>query len=221
MNSFFSFFFIFVSFPAGVDKKISSFASYISNSILAPQAMMSEKDAKTKLQSILSGLEKQADDLTGVALHLLIPTVALGLAYISDSMLCPRLVKIVVAAINNVSVFEASLKEAKAMTSRVAGYDCSTPITSAASIDLDWNTAGLMFSLETLFTAAVGHAFPMSVDMECNDAFIARCGNPVHGDFQCNNAMGLAKIAKGLGSKKYKGPLTPKDIADRYVLSLT
>ena len=77
MNSFFSFFFIFVSFPAGVDKKISSFASYISNSILAPQAMMSEKDAKTKLQSILSGLEKQADDLTGVALHLLIPTVAL------------------------------------------------------------------------------------------------------------------------------------------------
>ncbi len=179
---------------------------------------MSEVDtAKTKIQNVMISLEKQVDnELTGAALHILTPTIALALAYISNSStLYPRLTKTIVTAISDVSTFETSMKEAKAMTGRAAGYDCSIPITSAPTIDLDWNTAGLMFSLETLFTAAVGHAFPMSIDMGCNDAFIARCGNPTHGDFQCNNAMGLAKIAKGLGSKKYKGPLTPKDIADR------
>ena len=186
--------------------------------MLTSKSVTSKTDAAMlRIQDILTSLEEQVDtELTGVSLHILTPSIALALAYLSNSSeRYPRLYNVIVAAIAGVSIFETSMKEAKVMTGRVAGYDCSAPITPAPPIDLDWNTAGLMFSLETLFTAAVGHAFPMSIDMGCNNSFIARCGNPVHGDFQCNNAMGLAKIAKGLGSKKYKGPLTPKDIADR------
>lgn len=200
-----------------MDESISAFASYIvSSTPTSRESILSEADAMVKLQSIVASLEKQAGhDLLGVSMQILTPTVALALAYVTNSStLCPQLTKLIVGAIKNDTVFEASMKEAKSMTNRVAGYDCSGPMTSAPSISLDWNTAGLMFSLEAIFTTAVSHAFSMSTDMDCNDAFIARCGNPTHGDFQCNNAMRLAKIAKGLG-KKYKGPMAPKEIADR------
>ena len=162
--------------------------------MLTSESVASKTDAAMlKIQDILTSLEEQVDkELTGISLHILTPSIALALAYLSNSSECyPRLYDAIVTAIAGVSIFEASMKEAKAMTGRVAGYDCSAPIAPAPPIDLDWNTAGLMFSLETLFTAAVGHAFPMSIDMGCNDSFIARCGNPVHGDFQCNNAMGF------------------------------
>ena len=94
---------------------------------------MSEADAKSKLHGIMTALEKQADnELTGFVLHMLTPTIVLGLAYLSNSsVLCPRLTNIIVTAISDVSVFEVSLKEAKAMTSRSTGYDCSTPVSSA------------------------------------------------------------------------------------------
>ena len=82
---------------------------------------MSEVDtAKTKIQNVMTSLEKQVDnELTGVALHILTPTIALALAYMSNSStLYPRLTKTIVTAISDVSTFETSMKEAKAMNVR-------------------------------------------------------------------------------------------------------
>ena len=67
---------------------------------------MSEADAKSKLHGIMTALEKQADnELTGFVLHMLTPTIVLGLAYLSNSsVLCPRLTNIIVTAISDVFI---------------------------------------------------------------------------------------------------------------------
>jgi hypothetical protein len=42
-------------------------------------------------------------------------------------------------------------------------------------------------------------AIPLGLDL----AIIARCGNSLNGDYQCNNAMALTKALKGIAN--YKG----------------
>jgi hypothetical protein len=69
--------------------------------------------------------------------------------------------------------------------------------------DFDWESAGLVSSLHAIFNAAILAAFPQSKDLNLQEANITRCGNPQFGDFQCNNAMGLAKAFKTL--EGYKG----------------
>lgn len=39
----------------------------------------------------------------------------------------------------------------------------------------------------------------VAVKLEQDGAIITRCGNAAHGDFQCNNAMGLHKALKQAG----------------------
>ena len=50
------------------------------------------------------------------------------------------------------------------------------------------------------FTAAIAAAFPAAAQFTSaeNVGNIARCSNPTFGDFQCNNALGLAKALKAL-----------------------
>lgn len=62
-----------------------------------------------------------------------------------------------------------------------------------------------MSSLRLVFDAAIGAAFPQCLSAPADSdlgklraAVITRCGNPAHGDFQCNNAMALSKALKGL-----------------------
>jgi arginyl-tRNA synthetase len=48
-----------------------------------------------------------------------------------------------------------------------------------------------------LFAAALHHAFPQVKEggaPELQGPAITRCGNPTFGDFQCNNALALAKV---------------------------
>jgi arginyl-tRNA synthetase len=53
------------------------------------------------------------------------------------------------------------------------------------------------------------------LDKSLFEAAIMRCGNAAHGDFQCNNALGLAKALKT--APGYAGPKSPKDIADAII----
>lgn len=62
---------------------------------------------------------------------------------------------------------------------------------------IDWTSAGLMSSLKIVFDAALIAAFPQLTEARAGSV-ITRCGNAAHGDFQCNNAMGLSKALKGL-----------------------
>ncbi len=62
--------------------------------------------------------------------------------------------------------------------------------------NIDWDSAGLISSLKVVFTAAIAAAFPKSVEWNLDQAVITRCTNPQFGDFQCNNAMQLAKQLK-------------------------
>lgn len=80
--------------------------------------------------------------------------------------------------------------------------------------DMNWSSIGLISSLKELFSVAVQAAVPQSTALNLNQAIITRCGNPLHGDFQCNNAMGLSKALKGTD---YKGSLKPSDIAQLIV----
>ncbi|CAM9141535.1 unnamed protein product [Ectocarpus fasciculatus] len=53
---------------------------------------------------------------------------------------------------------------------------------------------------------------------QSTDAIINRCTNPSFGDYQCNNAMALAKALKG--NADYKGATTPRDVASNIVAHL-
>ena len=71
----------------------------------------------------------------------------------------------------------------------------------------DWTSAGLLTSLQTIFTYAIRKAFPDTVFYQLDQAAIARCNNANHGDFQCNNALVLGKAFKQIdgytGTKLY------------------
>lgn len=62
--------------------------------------------------------------------------------------------------------------------------------------DFDYRSAGLQTSLRLVFSHAIVNAFPETVGLQMYDAQIVRCGNPNFGDFQCNNAMSIAKALK-------------------------
>lgn len=97
-------------------------------------------------------------------------------------------------------------------TSEMAGF--STYVKKAAifeDVDLsvvDWSSAGLLRSLKLIFSAAIRAAVPPQHRREAAlyAPSLARCGNPAHGDYQCNNAMALAKSLKG--RKEYAGMQT-------------
>lgn len=68
----------------------------------------------------------------------------------------------------------------------------------------DWDSAGLFTSLSFVFQIAIKKSLSSySVPFEVQ---LARCGNAAHGDFQCNNAMGLSKAFKLLDG--YTGKFT-------------
>jgi len=62
-----------------------------------------------------------------------------------------------------------------------------------------------------LFAAALHHAFPQVKEggaPELQGAVITRCGNPSFGDFQCNNALALAKVPSPLSTPLSRPYLT-------------
>ena len=63
-----------------------------------------------------------------------------------------------------------------------------------------------------MFAAALHHAFPQVKEggaPELQGAVITRCGNPTFGDFQCNNALALAKVlSRALSSEPLITPLS-------------
>jgi arginyl-tRNA synthetase len=57
-----------------------------------------------------------------------------------------------------------------------------------------------MFQIvQTSLTTAISEAFPELPDTSAN---ISRCSNPQFGDFQCNNAMSIAKMLNGSSGKE-------------------
>lgn len=51
---------------------------------------------------------------------------------------------------------------------------------------------GLIANIQNTFTAAIAAVYPEAQEV----AVISRCGNPQFGDFQCNNAMSIAKTLR-------------------------
>eukprot|EP01035_Chromulina_nebulosa_P018599 gene18599-24327_t len=72
-------------------------------------------------------------------------------------------------------------------------------------IQLDYNAQ--ITALQLLFTEAIRKTFLEAQSEGFDAAVIARCANPNFGDYQCNNAMAIAKIMKSKSST-----LAPKQI---------
>lgn len=71
------------------------------------------------------------------------------------------------------------------------------PVTRATlATAIDWTATGLISALKIIFDAAIVAAFPEAEALGLNKSVIARCANAKNGDFQCNNAMSLAKAIK-------------------------
>lgn len=88
------------------------------------------------------------------------------------------------------------------------------PVTRATlATAIDWTATGLISALKLIFDAAIVAAFPEAESLGLNKAVIARCANAKNGDFQCNNAMSLAKAIKTekdkLGHYAGKSPVLP------------
>lgn len=98
-----------------------------------------------------------------------------------------------------------------------------TPVVPAVLLsDIDWQSLGLISSLQLIFTAALEAAFAPEKEQLVTPSLltgiIIRCGNPTFGDFQCNNAMALGKQLKAITG--YTGPSMPKDVADRVLRAM-
>ena len=78
--------------------------------------------------------------------------------------------------------------------------------------------ASVLRDLTRLFTLAIRKAFPAISDGELLEAKVSAMAAKMKdkGDYQCNNAMGLAKAAKGVAGV----PAAPKDIAQAIVDAL-
>jgi arginyl-tRNA synthetase len=165
-----------------------------------------------------------ADIENGPALRLLLqnayvaaicmPSIAIALSMIPNS----SSLHTALAGVVSKPALSSAILEAQALTNRILGYSADTPITNRPTLQLDWDSAGLISSLTAIFDEAIRYAFPFGAELGFSEAIMARCGNAAFGDFQCNNAMGIAKTLKGL--KKYKGPLSPKDIAERIMTAI-
>ena len=126
-------------------------------------------------------------------------------------------------AVKQTDIYKAALAKARTLT----GVD-SKPAAAATApvaanigpaVTVDISTDGLVSSLKNLFTDAISRALPMAAAIgQSTDAIINRCSNPSFGDYQCNNAMALAKALKG--NADYKGATTPRDVATNIVAHL-
>lgn len=83
-----------------------------------------------------------------------------------------------------------------------------------------WETFGIVSSLKSMCTEAIKAAFPQAEGLSLHLASITRCSNPLHGDFQCNNAMALSKAFKASAVPSSTGHLFPKDIAEAFITQI-
>jgi hypothetical protein len=111
------------------------------------------------------------------------------------------------------------------------GVAVAAPAKAIPAVDVDIQRDGLISSLKTLFTNAIHLVIPGAAAAGFDtDVKINRCNNVAHGDYQCNNAMALAKALKvasqaeagsssgGMGG--YKGGTAPRDVAAAIVAHL-
>eukprot|EP01036_Dinobryon_divergens_P028257 gene28257-37173_t len=122
---------------------------------------------------------------------------------------------------------KASKKAAKEKERKKEGGEkaLSAPVADTSDVvkptlpQIDWEATGLMSSLKILFDAAIAAAYPQVAGSDPSAvAVITRCANPTFGDFQCNNAMGLAKVLKSI--ENFSGSAAPRDVAARIVAAL-
>lgn len=126
-------------------------------------------------------------------------------------------------AIKQSDVYKTALAKARTLTGVDSKPAAAAVVPIAANVGpavtIDISTDGLTNSLKNLFTDAIARAIPMAAAIEqSTDAIINRCTNPSFGDYQCNNAMALAKALKG--NADYKGATTPRDVASNIVAHL-
>lgn len=90
----------------------------------------------------------------------------------------------------------------------IQGPPLPPPVKAVLAEAIDWESAGLISSLRAIFTAALKVAYPidlLGVETNLVTANVIRCNNPAFGDFQCNNAMALAKALKT--NSRYNGEI--------------
>lgn len=105
--------------------------------------------------------------------------------------------KISSAETTSFDAFVTQFVQSSTLAKAQANLDNRSYVSPAVLPDnIDWDSAGLISSLKVVFTAAIAAAFPKSVEWSLDQAVITRCTNPQFGDFQCNNAMQLAKQLK-------------------------
>jgi hypothetical protein len=104
--------------------------------------------------------------------------------------------------------FQDLLPAAVPMARRQAGVYLPLPAPAPARLPVPASVptapgqsdGGLLSTLRGLFTLAIRQAFPAYLGLGLEAALctgvVARCQNAAHGDFQCNNALGLAKALK-------------------------
>eukprot|EP00602_Paraphysomonas_sp_CaronLab_P009175 CAMPEP_0185032088 /NCGR_PEP_ID=MMETSP1103-20130426/19934_1 /TAXON_ID=36769 /ORGANISM="Paraphysomonas bandaiensis, Strain Caron Lab Isolate" /LENGTH=668 /DNA_ID=CAMNT_0027567849 /DNA_START=348 /DNA_END=2351 /DNA_ORIENTATION=+ len=114
------------------------------------------------------------------------------------------------------------------VNAKLKALEAAAPASTSVAppqVVVDVRSDGVVNSLKNLFTAAIATALPILFQQPPSDdlttaveAVITRCGNPAHGDFQCNNSMKCTKALKSVSG--YSGPKAPKDIAALIVAAL-
>lgn len=74
----------------------------------------------------------------------------------------------------------------------------SLPSGPPPTLDVDWISIGMYSALRQIFAVAVVTAFPQMAGTPDGEASVTKCGNPAMGHYQCNNAMGIAKLLKSV-----------------------
>lgn len=137
-----------------------------------------------KIEAILA----KNKDTSSLLMCILYPLIKRSVAKVdSNAPACTS----VVSTVESYTAFKSIYEKTQANLESLDGFD--------------YRSAGLQTSLRLVFSHAIVKAFPEAVGLQMYDAQIVRCGNPNFGDFQCNNAMSIAKALKVNCGKSY-GP---------------
>jgi len=159
--------------------------------------------------NLLSQFESQSKAIAASPLAALIlaPSLAKALAVASPPSTSYPTLRQIIQRVEKSPIWTAAVG---ALANGTSTTTTTTTITTTAvnitanlpsvipTLDVDWASIGMFSALRQVFAVAISTAFPQVVGLPEGVVVVSKCGNPAMGHYQCNNAMGISKLLKGV-----------------------
>jgi len=152
--------------------------------------------------NLLSQFESQSKAIAASPLAALIlaPSLVKALAIASPSSTSYPTLRQIIQRVEKSPIWTAAvgaLANGTSTTTAAANITANLP-SVIPTLDVDWASIGMFSALRQVFAVAISTAFPQVVGLPEGVVVVSKCGNPAMGHYQCNNAMGISKLLKGV-----------------------